>query len=62
MYLRVCWGYFRVTWNWSIDDKEAISDADANPWQMAMNVKLESMYSNYVWNLVEVPKNIKPLK
>ena len=42
-----------------IDYDEAMSDVDAHIWQRAMEVKLESMYFNEVWELVKVPKGIK---
>ena len=42
-----------------IDYDETMSDVDAHIWQRAMEVKLESMYFNEVWELVKVPKGIK---
>nr|CAN70709.1 hypothetical protein VITISV_011817 [Vitis vinifera] len=36
-----------------------MSDVDAHLWKRAMEVKLESMYFNEVWELVKVPKGIK---
>ena len=42
-----------------IDYDETMSDVDAHHWQRAMEVKLESMYFNEVWELVKVPKGIK---
>ena len=44
-----------------IDYDEAMSDADAHIWQRAVEVKLESMYFNQVWEFVKVPKGIKPI-
>ena len=42
-----------------IDYDETMSDVDAHLWKRAMEVKLESMYFNEVWELVKVPKGIK---
>ena len=39
---------------------EAMSSNDANLWQGDIEVELESIYSNRVWDLVEEPKGIKP--
>ena len=44
-----------------IDYDEAMSDADAHIWQRVVEVKLESMYFNQVWEFVKVPKGIKPI-
>ena len=44
-----------------IDYDETMSDVDAHLWQRAMEVKLESMYFNQVWELVKVPKGIQPI-
>ena len=41
--------------------EEAIVDADATKWQVAMNVEIESMYLNQVWDLVTTPEGIKPI-
>ena len=40
---------------------EAIKDIDAYHWVKATNSELDSMYSNQVWDLVEVPNSIKPV-
>ena len=40
---------------------ETMSDVDAHLWQKAMEVKLESMHSNQVWELAEAPEEIKPI-
>ena len=37
--------------------EEAINDIDAHHWVQAMKSKLDSMYSNQVWNLVKAPKH-----
>ena len=41
--------------------EEAINDIDAYLWVQAMKSKLDSMYSNQVWDIVKAPKNIKPV-
>ena len=41
--------------------KEAINDIDAHHWVKAMKSKLDSMYSNQVWDLVKAPNSIKPV-
>jgi len=40
---------------------EAINDIDSGRWQDAMKTEMESMYSNHVWTLVDLPANIKPI-
>ena len=42
-----------------INYDEAMSDVDAHLWKKTMKAKLESMYSNQVWELVEAPEEIK---
>ena len=42
--------------------EEAIINKDSNHWFKAMNSILESMYSNYVWELVHAPSGIKPIR
>ena len=41
--------------------KEAISDADKEEWLEAMNLEMESMYSNSVWELVDLPEGFRPI-
>ena len=41
--------------------EEAMRDLDAHYWVKAMKSKLDSMYSNQVWELQEVPNGIKPV-
>ena len=41
--------------------EETMVDVDSVHWVKAMKVELESMDSNQVWDLVEVPANIKPI-
>ena len=40
---------------------EAINDKDSNFWKEAMKSELESMYSNNVWTLVNLPQGVKPI-
>ena len=40
---------------------EAIQDKDATLWQRTMSTKMESMYSNQVWLLVDPPDGVKPI-
>ncbi|KAA0062682.1 gag/pol protein [Cucumis melo var. makuwa] len=48
-----------------IDDpltyKQAMNDVDCDQWIKAMNLKMESMYSNFVWTLVDQPNDVKPI-
>lgn len=41
---------------------EAMSTDDAILWKGAMGAELESMYSNKVWDLVEVLEWLKPIE
>ncbi|KAH9725006.1 Integrase catalytic domain-containing protein [Citrus sinensis] len=41
---------------------EALIDRDVEFWKMAMNQEMKSMYSNKVWELVEAPNGIKPIR
>ena len=41
--------------------KEAISDTDSTKWLEAMQSKMDSMYSNQVWTLVDQPEGIVPI-
>lgn len=38
---------------------EAMSDVDGYIWKKAIEVEFQSMYSNQIWELIEVPKRIK---
>ena len=38
---------------------EAIGDVDVNLWKKTMNVEMESMGSNKVWELVDLPERVK---
>ena len=41
-----------------VNYNEALQDKDVELWKKAMKSKIESMYSNQVWNIVEPPKPI----
>ena len=41
--------------------KEALEDVDVQEWKKAMDREMESMGSNSVWSLIEVPKGVKPI-
>ncbi|KAJ8499784.1 hypothetical protein OPV22_010336 [Ensete ventricosum] len=41
--------------------EEAIMSINSRKWQEAMNSKMDSMYSNKIWNLVDAPKGIVPI-
>ena len=47
------------------DDPLTISDdmkdVDSKVWQQAMDLEMDSMYSNQVWELVDFPKGVKPI-
>ncbi|KAI3465205.1 hypothetical protein Pfo_021868, partial [Paulownia fortunei] len=40
---------------------EAMSDIDSKKWQEAMQSEMDSMYSNKVWTLVDLPQGIVPI-
>ena len=40
---------------------KAINDKDFGFWKETMKSKLESMYSNNVWTLVDLPQRVKPI-
>ncbi|KAL0445829.1 UNVERIFIED_CONTAM: Retrovirus-related Pol polyprotein from transposon TNT 1-94 [Sesamum latifolium] len=40
---------------------EAMSDIDSDKWLEAMKFKMNSMSSNQVWTLVDLPKGVKPV-
>ena len=40
---------------------KAINDEDFKFWKEAMKSELESMYSNNVWTLVNLPQGLNPL-
>ena len=41
---------------------ETLKDKDADLWQKAMKFEMQSMYSNQIWDLMEPPEGIKPIK
>ena len=41
--------------------KEAMSDADKEEWLEAMNLEMESMHSNSIWELVDLPEGFRPI-
>ncbi|KAA0060496.1 gag/pol protein [Cucumis melo var. makuwa] len=41
--------------------KQAINDVDNNQWVKAMDVEMEFMYFNSAWELVDLPKGVKPI-
>ncbi|KAA0051985.1 zinc finger BED domain-containing protein RICESLEEPER 2-like [Cucumis melo var. makuwa] len=48
-----------------IDDpltyKQAMNDVDSDQWIKAMDLEMESMYSNSVWTLVDQPSGVRPI-
>ena len=40
---------------------DALKDKDADLWKKVMKSKMQSMYSNQVWDLMEPPEGIKPI-
>ena len=41
--------------------QEALSSSEKEHWKAAMQIEMESMKSNDVWDLVELPKDRKPV-
>ncbi|KAA0066490.1 gag/pol protein [Cucumis melo var. makuwa] len=41
--------------------KKAMEDVDKDEWIKAMNLELDSMYFNSVWDLVDQPDGVKPI-
>ncbi|TYK03644.1 gag/pol protein [Cucumis melo var. makuwa] len=41
--------------------KHAMNDVDRDQWIKAMDLEMESMYSNSVWTLVDQPNDVKPI-
>lgn len=39
---------------------QAMADKDSTKWQEAMQSKMDSMYLNHVWTLIDLPKEIVP--
>ena len=44
-----------------IDYNEAMTNVDAHLWKKVMKAKLESIYSNQVWELLEELERIKSI-
>ncbi|TYK18765.1 gag/pol protein [Cucumis melo var. makuwa] len=41
--------------------KQAMNDVDSDQWIKAMNLEMESMYSNSIWTLVDQPSDVNPI-
>ena len=41
--------------------KQTMNDEDIDQWIKAMNLEMESMYFNSVWELVDQPNGVKPI-
>ncbi|TYJ98755.1 gag/pol protein [Cucumis melo var. makuwa] len=41
--------------------KQAMNDVDKDQWVKAMDLEIESMYFNSVWDLVDLPIGVKPI-
>ena len=41
--------------------KQAMNDEDSDQWIKAMNLEMESMYFNSVWELVDQLDGVKPI-
>ncbi len=41
--------------------EEAILDIDSSKWIEAMKSKMDSMYKNQVWDLIDPPEGIVPI-
>ena len=39
---------------------DAMKDVDSKVWQQAIDLEMDSMYSNQVWELVDLPEGVKP--
>ena len=52
---------FVITDNDPLTYKHAIEDPDIERWLEAMNLEMESMYSNSVWELVDLPDEVRPI-
>ena len=38
-----------------------MEDPDKKKWQDTMNLEMESMYSNSVWELLDPPEEVRPI-
>ena len=41
--------------------KQTMNYMDHNQWVKAMDLEVESMYSNFVWTLADQPNDVKPI-
>ena len=41
--------------------KEAMISFDKEKWQEAMNLEIESMYFNSIWELIDLPDEVRPI-
>ena len=41
--------------------EEAVASNDSEKWLEAMKSEMDSMYTNQVWELVDVPVGVKPI-
>ena len=41
--------------------RQAMNDVDHDQWVKAMDLEMESMYFNQVWDLVDLPEGVKPI-
>ena len=41
--------------------RDAMDDSNKDKWQDAMNQEMESMYSNFVWELVDPSEDVRPI-
>ncbi|KAA0032042.1 gag/pol protein [Cucumis melo var. makuwa] len=41
--------------------KQEMNDVDSDQWIKAMDLEMESTYSNFVWTLVDQPNDVKPI-
>ena len=42
--------------------EESLNSSESDKWFIAMKSKMDSMYANQVWTLVDPPKGIKPIR
>ena len=42
--------------------EESLNSLESEKWFIAMKSKMDSMYANQVWTLVDPPKGIKPIR
>ncbi|TYK31055.1 gag/pol protein [Cucumis melo var. makuwa] len=45
----------------SLSYKQAMNDVDKDQWVKTMDLEIEPMYFNSVWELVDLPKGVKPI-